>query len=361
VRVVGSSIRLSIVVDNYNYARYLPESIDAALAVRWPNKEVLVVDDGSVDDSRAVIESYGDRVRALFKENGGQNSAANLAFAHSSGDVVMFCDADDLLYDSVGEAVMERWHPGVSKVQFGQYKIDDNGTRIGPAWPVFSERNTPEWARQTIARNGYYDTPPTSGNAWSRRFLEQVFPLPTKRPQDPGRWGMWFDDYLNTLAPFFGEVVSLTTPQGSYRIHGSNAAGGRSFSAHYIADLCTEETLRTQAVNEILSKLPGAPRVDIERFTDHMKHRLIFKRLLAGDYRYGDSTARLFAKYGRAILGSDTSVKSKALMLAWGTVMAVAPPKLAWLAARAKQEPHARRELLKLLWTSVVPLLQLAE
>src|SRR5262245_55226396 len=92
----GRQLRLTIIVDNYNYARYLPYSIEAALAVRWPNKEVLVVDDGSADDSRAVIEGYADRVTPLFKENGGLNSAANLAFARSTGDVVMFCDADDM-------------------------------------------------------------------------------------------------------------------------------------------------------------------------------------------------------------------------------------------------------------------------
>ncbi|HKP57076.1 MAG TPA: glycosyltransferase [Polyangiales bacterium] len=359
--MVRSNLRLSIVVDTYNYARYLPYSIDAALAVRWPDKEVLVVDDGSTDGSRSVIESYGDSVKALFKENGGLNSAANLAFEHASGDVVMFCDADDLLFETVAEQVMAHWHPGVSKVQFGQYKIDEHGRRVGPAWPVYTARNTPEWARRTIERTGNYDTPPTSGNAWSRSFLERVFPLPTKRLGDQGRWGMWFDEYLSALAPFFGDVVSLTEPQGCYRIHGHNASGGRAFSPEYIAEICIEETQCTRAVNELLSRLPYSPRIDIERFTQHMKHRLIYKRLRADDYAYGDSTLELFAKYCRAIVAGDTSAKSKSMMLAWGAVMAVAPQKLAWFAARLKQEPLARGELLRLLWSSVVPLLQLSE
>ncbi|HKU44966.1 MAG TPA: glycosyltransferase family 2 protein [Polyangiales bacterium] len=349
----GRQLRLTIIVDNYNYARYLPYSIEAALAVRWPNKEVLVVDDGSADDSRTVIERYADRVTPLFKPNGGLNSAANLAFAHSTGDVVMFCDADDELFDSVGERVMERWHDGVSKVQFGQYKIDERGERIGPAWPVFTERNTPEWARRTIARCGSYDAPPTSGSAWSRRFLERVFPLPTKRPGDPGRWGMWFDDYLNALAPFFGDVISLTEPQGNYRIHGRNAAGGIAFSPEYLAELCVEETLRTLAVNDVLAKRPGSPRVDIELFYEHLKHRLIYKRLLPERYGYGDSTRALFTKYSRATLRGDLSNRSKAMMLAWGAVMALAPRELAWVAARAKQEPGSRSALLQELWARV--------
>ena len=58
---------------------------------------MIVVDDGSTDDSRRVIESYGDRVTAIFQENGGQAAAFNTGFAASSGEIVIFLDADDLL------------------------------------------------------------------------------------------------------------------------------------------------------------------------------------------------------------------------------------------------------------------------
>ena len=67
----------SIVITNYNYERYLAEAIESALAQRWADIEVVVVDDGSSDGSRGVIERFGDRVIAVFKENGGQGSAFN--------------------------------------------------------------------------------------------------------------------------------------------------------------------------------------------------------------------------------------------------------------------------------------------
>ena len=76
----------SIIINNYNYGRYLPKAIDSALAQSYPHTEILVVDDGSSDDSRTVIASYGDRIIPVLKQNGGQASALNAGFAASRGD-----------------------------------------------------------------------------------------------------------------------------------------------------------------------------------------------------------------------------------------------------------------------------------
>ena len=89
--------RITVVVLSYNYADYLTAAIDSALAQRHP-VDVLVVDDGSTDASRRLIDGYGDRVRRLYKENGGNASAVNAALPETTGDVVMFLDADDLLH-----------------------------------------------------------------------------------------------------------------------------------------------------------------------------------------------------------------------------------------------------------------------
>src|SRR2546429_9532950 len=90
--------RVSIIVNNYNYASFVGQAIDSALAQTYPNTEVVVVDDGSTDGSAKVIAGYGDRVIAVMKSNGGQGSAYSAGFERSSGDVVCFLDADDVLY-----------------------------------------------------------------------------------------------------------------------------------------------------------------------------------------------------------------------------------------------------------------------
>src|SRR5436853_5073279 len=87
----------SIVISSYNYGRYLPAAIDSALAQTYAPREVIVVDDGSTDDSRAVIARYGGEVTAVLKENGGQASAFNAGLRASRGEVVCFLDSDDVL------------------------------------------------------------------------------------------------------------------------------------------------------------------------------------------------------------------------------------------------------------------------
>ena len=79
------SLLVSIVIDNFNYAEFLGQAIDSALAQRHGDTEVIVVDDGSSDHSRQVIGRYDGRVRAVLKENGGQASALNAGFAASRG------------------------------------------------------------------------------------------------------------------------------------------------------------------------------------------------------------------------------------------------------------------------------------
>ena len=86
---------VSVVIPAYNYARYLPRALDSALAQEYKNVEVIVVDDGSTDNTAEVVAAYGDRVRYIYQKNAGLPAARNTGIKAAGFEYVGFLDADD--------------------------------------------------------------------------------------------------------------------------------------------------------------------------------------------------------------------------------------------------------------------------
>ncbi|MCX6043828.1 MAG: glycosyltransferase [Chloroflexi bacterium] len=87
---------VSIVIPNFNHARYLGAAISSVLTQSYPNIEIIVVDDGSTDESRAVAARYGNRIRYIWQENRGLSAARNTGIRAASGEYIGLLDADDL-------------------------------------------------------------------------------------------------------------------------------------------------------------------------------------------------------------------------------------------------------------------------
>ncbi len=98
---------VSVIESNFNYAPFLSAAVDSALEQTHTPIEVVVVDDGSTDASRSLIESYGARITPVFKQNGGMASALNAGFRASAGDIVIFLDSDDVLLPTAAAAAVE--------------------------------------------------------------------------------------------------------------------------------------------------------------------------------------------------------------------------------------------------------------
>ena len=91
------SMRVSIIIPAYNAARFLPACIESVLAQTHRDIEIIVVNDGSTDNTDDVVRPYLDRIRYITQCNKGLSAARNAGFKASSGQFVCFLDADDVL------------------------------------------------------------------------------------------------------------------------------------------------------------------------------------------------------------------------------------------------------------------------
>ena len=87
--------RVSVVIPAYNHARFLPDALESVLAQTFRDFEVLVVDDGSTDNTGEVVAAFAPRVRYIHQHNGGPSRARNTGIRHTTGEYVAFLDADD--------------------------------------------------------------------------------------------------------------------------------------------------------------------------------------------------------------------------------------------------------------------------
>ncbi|RMG09848.1 MAG: glycosyltransferase [Acidobacteria bacterium] len=120
---------VSVVIPNYNYANFLEEAIASVLAQTYPNIEIIVVDDGSSDNSREVLKKYTSQVKVIFQSNQGVSVARNTGVAESKGDLIAFLDADDIWLSTKVEKQVDLFtrDSSLGLVHVGVEEIDPNG------------------------------------------------------------------------------------------------------------------------------------------------------------------------------------------------------------------------------------------
>lgn len=333
---------LSVIICNHNYEPFVAQAIESALGLDWPEVEVIVVDDGSTDRSRAIIDEYADRVTVIHQVNAGQWSACNAGFARSRGDVVIFLDSDDLLDPSLMRRLSSVWRPGLSKVQFQMKIIDENGRATGSVLPQFhsvpSARDIREWALNAAA----YPTPPGSGNAYSRAFLEKIFPL------DGGDRAA--DSYCLAAAPYLGDVLTLAEPLVSYRVHGRNQGAMATLDASRFAFEVERARFRLRFARAA-AKGVGVPSSDdvLNRSLSFLPYRLAsFKLLPAKHPIEQDSSWKLLRDLTAACFTPQgVTARARATLWVWAVSVVVAPERLGTELLRWRFSPSSRPELVK--------------
>jgi len=210
---------ISVIIDTYNYGIYIEDAIASAINQTLPREsyEIIVVDDGSTDDTRQRVAKYLPGIIYHYKENGGQASAFNAGLSLARGEFIAFLDADDYWEPEKLSIVLEKFRNEqyVDVVYHTLCLVDESRRKRGifPQWfdqvikdkPVENYRN---WLTAICSA--------TSGITWRKSALLKLCPIPEE-------YRICADGYLMVGAPLVAREFGLIDmPLALYRIHGEN-------------------------------------------------------------------------------------------------------------------------------------------
>lgn len=197
--------RVSLVVPVYNAGRYLAETLDSLLAQRYPDLEIIVIDDGSTDDSWAAIQRYAGRCRVFTQPNQGQAATLNRGWALASGSVLGYLSADDTLEpDAVAQVVQALESRPEAVLAYPDYWLIDADSRR------FREVSAPDFDYAEVLVEGV--CPPGPGMLFRRQAFARVGGWDPSLRQIP--------DYEFLLRiGLCGEGVHVARRLASFRVH----------------------------------------------------------------------------------------------------------------------------------------------
>jgi glycosyltransferase involved in cell wall biosynthesis len=319
---MSEPLGVSIIVVNYNNEQFLAAAIDSALGQDYSICEVIVVDDCSTDNSRAVIARYGHRIRSLLREtNGGQIEALNSAWPLARYPILIFLDSDDILLAHAASSVAARWTAGTAKTQFPLVTIDKTGREIGHVAPIYPRNLDTAIIRAELLRTGGSPNSPASGNAYSRSLLGAVmrdhgFDLKNSREH-------WMDAILECNAPFYGEVVTLYQPLACYRRHDNNLYAATTIDSRHFNEMLRAFASKLEYLAERCRgwNIPFDPTLASNRSLWSLECRLVVNKLTSSERRSGNDwyqpVFRILYRALHACIDAELPISDRLIRAGW--------------------------------------------
>lgn len=196
---------VSVIISSYNYALYLDEAIKSVLSQSYPNIELIVLDDGSVDNTREVLQKYTDQFYWETHENIGQSETLNKGWRMSRGEILAYLSADDVLLPEAISTSVERLltNPGAVLTYCDYYLIGKDSS-------IIRRVNVPEFDyREMVVK---FVCPPGPGAFFWRVAFESA-----------GFWNREFKqmpdyDYWLRLG-LQGDFTRIPEPLAGFRVH----------------------------------------------------------------------------------------------------------------------------------------------
>jgi glycosyltransferase involved in cell wall biosynthesis len=214
---------VSILINNYNYAKYVKDAVDSALDQNYPFVEVVVVDDGSTDDSLQVLASFGKRIHLIVQENAGQAAAFNAGYRASKGDIICFLDADDLFTREKVESVVKVFKDNRDVSWCFDTPLWIEGASKNPLKHPIGLTEGRCDMRATLERGRTPHMPTaTSGLSFRRYLLDRILPMPELIR-------ITSDNYIKLAATISAPGWIDNRMLSLQRIHETNAYTNRTF------------------------------------------------------------------------------------------------------------------------------------
>lgn len=258
---------VSVIICNYNYGDYISEAIESVLSQTYQKLELIIVDDGSTDNSREIISNYDDpRIVKVFQENQGQGGAFNSGFANTNGEIIAFLDSDDWWKPEKIETIV-KW----DKFLEGKYSIIQHFMTVWKDGEEYLLKNV-------LPVGNIYDEMkktdqidffmPTSALCFRRKTLESIFPIPSDIR-------ICADAYLMRTSMIHGDVISIPFSLGYYRQHANTVFGNENFDKR---KLFIE--IIFPAINSYYSKKGLNYKLSEKNFSNNSKMISFFNRLI---------------------------------------------------------------------------------
>ncbi len=216
---------ISIIVPVYNGSKYINTAIKSILKQSYSNYEIIVIDDGSTDDTHDQLQPYEDKIRYLYQANEGSASARNLGIKVAKGELIAFLDADD--YWSMPEKLEKQVacfakNPAIGCVNTGWRIVDGDNKYIKTVqpWHKAPELNLETWLKRKCVR--------TSAMIFRREWLEKVggFDEELRQSHDV--------DLILRLSLAGCQTMWLKEETVCYRQHETNTTGNSLKQAKYV-------------------------------------------------------------------------------------------------------------------------------
>jgi glycosyltransferase involved in cell wall biosynthesis len=291
---ISAQISISLVIPAYNRADLIGATVDSALAQTQPFTEIIVVDDGSTDNTATVLDHYGQKVRVIRTENEGVQAARNTGIQATSSEFVAVCDSDDLLEPTLCETIVPwlQTHQEIDICYCNFINFDETSVTADK----FSQAPENYFANATKINDVFYTNIPDlylrtlkfqplfqSGLIFRRRFFDQI------GGYDLNFKGIGAEDWEFTLRAIArGKVALCSLPLAQVRRHSGNDS---AISLHM--NLGEAEILDYALLNH-----PNISMyiTEIENQCDERRRRAFDTAFAAGNFELADSISIKFKK-----------------------------------------------------------------